>query len=89
MNTTVNSYQKSDLVAIQKVLAIHNAKLVKAIDSDNFAEACSAIRAIENECLHASRIAGALSLKNAIHNKQLAPLISRGANTGALENGTL
>ena len=56
-------YQKVDLVAAQHLLTIHTAKLTKAIEVENFAEACTAIRAIEDECANASRIAATLSYK--------------------------
>lgn len=82
-------YTKADLVAAQNLLNIHNAKLKKAVDSENFAEACSAIRAIEDECEHASRIAATLSFKSRELAVNQAPRMSRGALTGAIKNGTL
>lgn len=82
-------YTKDDLIAAKKRLDIHNSKLTKAIESENFAEACSAIRAIEDECEHASRIAATLSFKSRENAVNQAPRISRGALTGAIKNGTL
>ena len=82
---TLTGYSKSDLVAAHKLLTIHIAKLSKSIDADNFAEACSAIRAVRDECDHASRIAMTLSLKNRNNSfNNGTPRIGHGANTGAL-----
>jgi hypothetical protein len=73
-------YLKADLVAAQHLLAIHTAKLTKAVESDNFAEACTAIRAIEDECANASRIAATLSFKARESNNQNTPRIQRCGN---------
>lgn len=40
-------FKHSDLVAAKKLLDIHMAKLEKAIVVENYAEACSALRATQ------------------------------------------
>lgn len=54
-------YKKADLEASANLLNIHVAKLQKALEKNNFAEACSSIRAMQDECSNASRVAGTLS----------------------------
>jgi len=65
-------YKKADLQASINLMNIHLAKLNKAIDGDdeNYPEACSAIRAIQDECANASRVAATLSLSAHLHSNQ-------------------
>lgn len=55
-------FKHSDLVAAKKLLDIHMAKLEKAIVVENYAEACSALRATQDECNNAISVAASLSL---------------------------
>lgn len=55
-------FKHSDLVAAKKLLDIHMAKLEKAIVVENYAEACSALRATQEECTNAISVAASLSL---------------------------
>lgn len=61
MNSTLG-YKKSDMQAAMAMMDIHVAKLKKALSLENYSDACSALRAIEDECINASRISAGLSL---------------------------
>lgn len=66
----VQRYQKQDLSAAMNLMSIHMAKLSKAVDSSNYPDACSALRAMQDECVNASRVAGTLSLSAHLNNNQ-------------------
>lgn len=74
---TAVGYKHEDMLAAFNLLNIHTLKLGKALDVNNYAEACRAIRAIEDECANASRIAAVLSFKS--RNNDSAARISRAA----------
>lgn len=63
-------YQHADLVAAKKLIDIHIAKLDKAIVLENYAEACSALRAVQDNCNHALQVSARLSLHSHLHNDQ-------------------
>lgn len=60
----VQRYQKQDLSAAMNLMNIHMAKLTKAVESNSYPEACSALRAIQDECNNASKVAATLSLSS-------------------------
>ena len=63
-------YQHKDLEASKNLMDIHLAKMQKAMDSANYPEACSAIRAMVDECNNASRVAMTLSLSSHLNNPE-------------------
>ena len=60
----VQRYQQQDLQAAMSLINIHMAKLTKAVESNRYPEACSALRAMQDECNNATKVAGALSLSS-------------------------
>jgi hypothetical protein len=63
-------YKKEDLSAAMNLMNIHLAKLSKAVESESYPDACSALRAIQDECNNASRVAGNLSLRSHLDNQR-------------------
>lgn len=63
-------YQKQDLSAAMNLISIHMAKLSKAVESESYPDACSALRAIQDECNNASKVAGNLSLRSHLDNQR-------------------
>ena len=55
-------YQHVDLVAAKNMADIQMVKLNKAIESRNYAEVCSQLRAVQDSCNHALQVAASLSL---------------------------
>jgi|GEM_PF-1322960 len=82
---THSGYKKADLQAAQQMLHTHIAKLYQAIEDNQYPNACSAIRAIEDECKNASRIAMVLSYNS--RNNYQPPRIPRGGITEGLNRG--
>jgi hypothetical protein len=56
-------YKKADMEAAEQMIRLHLEKFKKHVDADEWPMACSALRAIEGECHHASRMSAALSFK--------------------------
>lgn len=63
-------YSKKDLCASRDMLQVHFARLNKAIASNNYALCCAAVRAIQDECTNASRVAATLSLSDNLNNRR-------------------
>lgn len=63
-------YKQNDLVATTQLVQEYNEKLKEAIQLENYAEACSTLRAIQDECNYALRVAACLSLESHLHNDQ-------------------
>ena len=73
-------YSKKDIdIRVGRIQA-KLVQLEKFAQQQNWPQACSTIRAIEDECRHTSRVAGALSLNQHLQLPQSR--MSR-ANTGA------
>ncbi|OZY84849.1 hypothetical protein CBP51_16950 [Cellvibrio mixtus] len=66
----VQRYQKQDLSAAMNLMNIHMAKLTKAVESNSYPEACSALRAIQDECNNASKVAATLSLSSHLNDQR-------------------
>lgn len=63
----VQHYQKQDLSAAMNLMNIHMAKLTKAVEENHYPEACSALRAMQDECNNASKVAATLSLSSRLN----------------------
>lgn len=63
-------YKKADLEASANLLNIHTAKLNKALENGNYAEACSSIRAMQDECINAGRVASSLSTGSHLNDQR-------------------
>lgn len=63
-------FKHSDLVAAKKLLEIHMTKLEKAVQFNSYPDACSALRAMQEECSNASKVAVALSLNSHLTDQQ-------------------
>lgn len=66
----VQRHQKQDLSAAMNLMNIHMAKLTKAVESNSYPEACSALRAIQDECNNASKVAATLSLSSHLNDQR-------------------
>lgn len=66
----VQRYQKQDLSAAMNLMNIHMAKLSKAVESNSYPEACSALRAIQDECNNASKVSATLSLSSHLNEQR-------------------
>lgn len=64
----VQRYQKHDLQSAMKLINIHMTKLNSAIESNNYPEACSALRAMQDECSNANKMAATLSLSSHLNS---------------------
>jgi hypothetical protein len=58
----MSGYSKADIDAAVDSLNKQLEKVREAVNAKDFSKARAAIRAMHNECSHASRVAGALSL---------------------------
>jgi hypothetical protein len=63
-------YQQQDLQAAMNLINIHMAKLTKAVETNRYPEACSALRAMQDECTNASKVAATLSLSSHLTNTE-------------------
>lgn len=66
----VQRYQQQDLSAAMNLMNIHMAKLTKAVDENHYPEACSALRAMQDEINNATKVAAALSLSSHLNNQR-------------------
>lgn len=66
----VQRYQKQDLSAAMNLMNIHMAKLTKAVEANRYPEACSALRALQDECNNASKVAATLSLSSHLNDQR-------------------
>lgn len=64
----IQRYQKHDLQSAMKLINIRMTKLNSAIESNNYPEACSALRAMQDECSNASKMAATLSLSSHLNS---------------------
>lgn len=60
----IRRYQKQDLQSAMNLINIHMAKLSKAMEINCYPEVCSALRAMQEECTNASKVAVTLSLSS-------------------------
>ncbi len=60
--------RKDDLLAAKKALEDHLEVLKVTIEFEKYSESCRALRALQDECNNALRIAGSLSLEAYLHN---------------------
>jgi hypothetical protein len=74
---TAVGYQKLDIEQAHRMFTLHLAKMAKSISTENYAETCTAVRAIQDECDNALRVAGVLSFK--ARNNEPAARIPRAA----------
>lgn len=63
-------YQKNDLQSAMKLINIHMTRLSKAVESNSYPAACSALRAMQDECKNASKVAATLSLNSHLNDKR-------------------
>jgi hypothetical protein len=61
MTTTPSFHKKSDLQAAEKVMRARLDVLQMHIGNEDWAAACADLRAVESECINASRMAATLS----------------------------
>lgn len=54
-------HKKTDMTAAEKVMRVRLDVLHKHIQNEDWPAVCADLRAIENECINASRMAAALS----------------------------
>lgn len=66
----VQRYQQQDLSAAMNLMQIHMAKLTKAVETNRYPEACSALRAIQDEVTNASKVAATLSLSSHLNDQR-------------------
>lgn len=66
----IHRYQKQDLQAAINLMNIHIVKLTKAVEQNSYPDACSALRAMETECNHASEVAVSLSLNSHLNEQR-------------------
>lgn len=66
----VRSYQQKDLSAAMNLMQIHMAKLTKAVETNRYPEACSALRAMQDEVNNASKVAATLSLSSHLNDQR-------------------
>lgn len=63
-------YQHADLVQAKELVDLHTSRLDKAITQENYAETCSALRAVQDQCNYALQVAAGLSLRAHLQNHQ-------------------
>lgn len=66
----VQLYQKQDLQSAMNLMNIHMAKLTKAVEKNSYPDACSALRAMQDECTNASKVAVKLSLNSHLNDQR-------------------
>lgn len=66
----IQRYQKQDLQSAMNLMNIHMAKLSKAVEKNSYPDACSALRAIQEECINASQMAITLSLNSHLNDQR-------------------
>lgn len=63
MSKVTSFIKKSDMVAAEKVMRDRLDVMHKNIQNEDWPAACADLRAIESECINASRMAAALSFR--------------------------
>ncbi len=64
MQKIISAHKKTDMQAAEKVMRARLEVMHKHIASEDWAAVCADLRAIENECINASRMAAALSFQS-------------------------
>lgn len=66
----IQRYQKQDLQSAMNLINTHIAKLSKAMETNSYPDACSALRAMQEECTNASKVAVTLSLSSHLNDQR-------------------